>query len=116
MGVNKTWLKSKCFTESSLLIIGTDRDRKTGGMRATLARAEARGWWMQVQLSLACLQKRGRSWGIGLRLRSEAPNPEAKAERCSMVEARARCPRLSFGRREDPPARDGEDRRVNAST
>lgn len=65
----QTW----CFTESSLLIIGTDRDRKTGGMRATLARAEARGWWMQVQLSLACLHKRGRSWGIGFRLRSEAP-------------------------------------------
>ena len=33
-GRSKTWLKSKCFTESDLLIIGTDRDRKTGATRA----------------------------------------------------------------------------------
>ena len=36
-------LKSKCFTESSFVIIGTDRDRKTGAMRALLARAEEQG-------------------------------------------------------------------------
>jgi len=28
-GRSKTWLKTKCFTESSFLIIGTARDRKT---------------------------------------------------------------------------------------
>jgi hypothetical protein len=28
-GHSKTWLKTKCFTESSFLIIGTARDRKT---------------------------------------------------------------------------------------
>jgi DNA ligase D-like protein (predicted ligase) len=33
----KTWLKTKCFTESSFVVIGTDRDRKTGAMRALLA-------------------------------------------------------------------------------
>jgi bifunctional non-homologous end joining protein LigD len=38
-GRSKTWLKSKCFTESSLVIIGTDRDRKTGATRALLAKA-----------------------------------------------------------------------------
>jgi bifunctional non-homologous end joining protein LigD len=37
-GRTKTWLKCKCFTESSLVIIGTDRDRKTGAMRALLAK------------------------------------------------------------------------------
>ena len=39
-GRSKTWLKSKCFTESDLVIIGTDRDRKTGALRALLANAE----------------------------------------------------------------------------
>jgi bifunctional non-homologous end joining protein LigD len=29
-GRSKSWLKCKCFTKSSLLIIGTDRDCKTG--------------------------------------------------------------------------------------
>ena len=39
-GRSKTWLKSKCFTESELVIIGTDRDHKTGAMRALLAKAD----------------------------------------------------------------------------
>ena len=36
-GRSKTWLKSKCFTESTFVVIGTDRDRKTGALRALLA-------------------------------------------------------------------------------
>jgi bifunctional non-homologous end joining protein LigD len=36
-GRSKTWLKSKCFTESTLVVIGTDRDRNTGALRALLA-------------------------------------------------------------------------------
>ena len=39
-GRSKTWLKTKCFTESTLIIIGTDLDHKTGALRALLARAE----------------------------------------------------------------------------
>lgn len=39
-GRSKTWLKTKCFAESALVIIGTKRDRKTGAMLALLARAE----------------------------------------------------------------------------
>jgi ATP-dependent DNA ligase len=39
-GRGRTWLWSKCFTESSLIIIGTDRVRKTGVMRALLAKAD----------------------------------------------------------------------------
>src|SRR5262249_8429266 len=35
----KTWLKTKCFTESKFVVVGTDRDRKTGALRALLARA-----------------------------------------------------------------------------
>jgi bifunctional non-homologous end joining protein LigD len=31
-GRSKMWLKTKCFTEGSFVIIGTDRDRKTGAL------------------------------------------------------------------------------------
>jgi ATP-dependent DNA ligase len=41
-GRSKTWLKTKCFTESSFVIIGTARDRKTKAL-ALLARANAQG-------------------------------------------------------------------------
>jgi bifunctional non-homologous end joining protein LigD len=40
-GRSKTWLKTKCFTESELTLLGIDRDRKTGAARARLAKAEA---------------------------------------------------------------------------
>jgi ATP-dependent DNA ligase len=36
-GRSRTWLKTKCFTESTLVVVGTDRDRKTGALRALLA-------------------------------------------------------------------------------
>ena len=36
-GRSRTWLKTKCFTESTFVVIGTDRDRKTGALRALLA-------------------------------------------------------------------------------
>src|SRR5262245_17405247 len=36
-GRSKTWLKTKCFTESIFVVVGTDRDRKTGAPRALLA-------------------------------------------------------------------------------
>jgi hypothetical protein len=39
----KTWLKAKCFTESKFVVVGTDRDRKTGALRALLARANEKG-------------------------------------------------------------------------
>ena len=42
-GRTKTWLKCRCFTESSFVVIGTDRDRKTGALLALLARADAQG-------------------------------------------------------------------------
>jgi bifunctional non-homologous end joining protein LigD len=42
-GRSKTWLKTKCFTESSFLIIGTARDRKTKAPLALLARPDAQG-------------------------------------------------------------------------
>src|SRR6187401_3082145 len=42
-GRSKTWLKTKCFTEGSYLIIGTARDRKTKAPLALLARADAQG-------------------------------------------------------------------------
>ncbi len=42
-GRSKTWLKTKCFTEGSFLIIGTARDRKTKAPLALLARTDAEG-------------------------------------------------------------------------
>jgi ATP-dependent DNA ligase len=42
-GRSKTWLKTKCFTEGSFVIIGTARDRKTKAPLALLARAESQG-------------------------------------------------------------------------
>src|SRR6187399_1664893 len=42
-GRSKTWLKTKCFTESSFIIIGTARDRKTKAQLALLAKPGAQG-------------------------------------------------------------------------
>ena len=42
-GRTKTWLKCKCFTESSFVVVGTDRDRKTGALRALLAHPDSEG-------------------------------------------------------------------------
>jgi bifunctional non-homologous end joining protein LigD len=42
-GRSKSWLKTKCFTESELTLVGIDRDRKTGAERALLAKQEANG-------------------------------------------------------------------------
>ena len=42
-GRSKTWLKTKCFTEHSFLIIGTARDRKTKAPLALLAQSNAGG-------------------------------------------------------------------------
>ena len=42
-GRSKTWLKTKCFTESIFVVIGTDRDRKTGALRALLAHPDSEG-------------------------------------------------------------------------
>jgi bifunctional non-homologous end joining protein LigD len=39
-GRSKTWLKTKCFTESEFILLGVDRDRKTRALRALLAKAE----------------------------------------------------------------------------
>jgi bifunctional non-homologous end joining protein LigD len=42
-GRSKTWLKTKCFTESTFVVVGTDRDRKTGALRALLANNDSAG-------------------------------------------------------------------------
>src|SRR5262245_49233162 len=42
-GRSKTWLKTKCFTESSFIIIGTARHRKKKAPLALLARADVQG-------------------------------------------------------------------------
>jgi bifunctional non-homologous end joining protein LigD len=41
-GRSRTWLKTKCFTESTFVVIGTDRDRK-GALRALLTRNGSAG-------------------------------------------------------------------------
>ena len=42
-GRSKTWLKTKCFTQTTLVVIGMDRDRKTGALRALLAHKDSAG-------------------------------------------------------------------------
>ena len=42
-GRSKTWLKTKCFTESTFVVVGTDRDRKTGAVRALLVHNDGSG-------------------------------------------------------------------------
>ena len=42
-GRSKTWLKTKCFTQSTFVVIGTDRDRKTGALRALPADKDSAG-------------------------------------------------------------------------
>jgi bifunctional non-homologous end joining protein LigD len=39
-GRSRTWLKTKCFTESTFVVVGMDRDRKTGVPRALLAHSD----------------------------------------------------------------------------
>jgi bifunctional non-homologous end joining protein LigD len=42
-GRSKTWLKTKCFVESTFVVVGTDRDRKTGALGALLAHNDGAG-------------------------------------------------------------------------
>ena len=42
-GRSRTWLKAKCFTQSNFVVIGTDRDQKTGALRALLAYPDSAG-------------------------------------------------------------------------
>jgi DNA ligase D-like protein (predicted ligase) len=42
-GRSKTWLKTKCFTDSAFVVVGTDRDRNTGALRALLAHNDGCG-------------------------------------------------------------------------
>jgi len=42
-GRSRNWLKTKCFTESTFVVIGTDRDHKTGALRALLAHKDSGG-------------------------------------------------------------------------
>ncbi len=42
-GRTKTWLKIKCFTKSTFVVVGIDRDRKTGAPRALLAHNDGSG-------------------------------------------------------------------------
>jgi DNA ligase D-like protein (predicted ligase) len=42
-GRTNTWLKTKCFTESIFVVVGTDRDPRTGALRALLAHPGSAG-------------------------------------------------------------------------
>ncbi len=42
-GRSRTWLKTKCFIESTFMVVGTDRDRKTGALMALLAHNDSAG-------------------------------------------------------------------------
>ena len=42
-GSSKTWLKTKCFTKSTFVVVGMDRDRRTGAQRALPAHKDSNG-------------------------------------------------------------------------
>ena len=42
-GRSRTWVKTKCFAESTFVVVGLDRDRKTGTPRALLAHPDSDG-------------------------------------------------------------------------
>ena len=42
-GRSKTWLKTRCFTQSTFIVVGTDYDPHTGAPRALLARNDSAG-------------------------------------------------------------------------
>ena len=42
-GRSKTWLKTKCFTKSIFVVVGTDRDRKTRALRALVLHPNSAG-------------------------------------------------------------------------
>jgi bifunctional non-homologous end joining protein LigD len=52
-GRSKTWLKTKCFTESTFIVVGTDRDRKTGPLRALLPHPNSEGLHYAVAAFIA---------------------------------------------------------------
>jgi bifunctional non-homologous end joining protein LigD len=64
-GRSKTWLKTKCFTESEFFLLGIDRDRKTEAPRALLAKSERGQFIMQDQLSSRFVQQHARSSAPG---------------------------------------------------
>jgi bifunctional non-homologous end joining protein LigD len=58
-GRSRTWHKTKCFAESTFVVIGTDQDRKTGALRALLTRTvrarvtlEQHSWLLVVKTAL----------------------------------------------------------------
>src|SRR3954451_7782966 len=51
-------LGARLCGRASGVLIGTDRDRKTGAVRALLARADAQGLAYAGRLSLRCLAKK----------------------------------------------------------
>ncbi len=64
-GRSKTWLKTKCFTESEFLLLGIDRDRKTNAPRALLAKANGGSLSMQDRPSSHFVQEHARSFALG---------------------------------------------------
>ncbi len=104
-GRSKTWLKCKCFTESSFVIIGTERDRKTSALLALLARSEDEG----LCFHHAAGGREGRT-PCSLRKREDrsASNPAALICPCSVDQASDQGPRSPSRRREEFAPRNFE--------
>jgi ATP-dependent DNA ligase len=98
-GRSKTWLKTKCFTEGSFLIIGTARDRKTKAPLALLARADAQGlaYAGSAFITLSGIERAELSTRLQLSKLERSPIPKLRFPGCSVGEATAHRPRASFG-------------------
>src|SRR5262245_40044861 len=79
-GRSKTWLKTKCFTESSFLIIGTARDRKTKAPLALLAKPGAQGLTYAGSAFIALSSAERGEFSARLKM--------SKLERCSILKLR----------------------------
>jgi hypothetical protein len=82
-GRSKTWLKTKCFTESTFVVIETDRDRKTGALRALPAHNDGSGLNYAGQHSPLLLVRNAPNFSVSL---SASPHrgPRSRVHECKM--------------------------------
>jgi hypothetical protein len=58
--------ETKCFTQSNFVVIGTDRDRKTGALRALLAHNDGSGLNYAEQHSLLLVVRNALGFSVSL--------------------------------------------------
>jgi hypothetical protein len=81
----------QCFIETSLVIIGTDRDRKTGVLRTSLAQANGQSF---AYVGAVFIRVRGEAWRAASAVRNYANSCDWSGMKDSeWVEPRVRHPK-----------------------